>query len=104
MEERKFSVGDRVYCKDKIGTIIRITPKRTKIEVDFGDYTDTFDKNGMINASEPYFIRQIRHLTPEMEKHIQEQDIIKKCKDMFSRTSLNVEQARKIMEILTEPR
>ena len=102
MEERKFSVGDKVYCKDSIGTVTRITPKGTKIEVDFRGYTDTFNKDGVANASDPYYIRRIRHLTPELERHIQEQNDIKKCRDIFSHASLSAEQAREIMKVLGE--
>ena len=110
-----FKVGDKVvrnYGKYKVnigsismGTVIRITPKRNDIVVDYGHYQETYNKDGYTKGS-VWNMSFIKILTPEIEKEINDikNDIktIEKCKNIFENKSskLTVDQAEKILEIL----
>ncbi len=103
-----FNVGDKVITKcfgigsRSIGTIIKITPKRQDIVVDFGSYTETFDKTGWQKGGDPWYKSSIKLLTPEIEKELQDAALIRKCKDVFNKTKLTPELAAKILEVLNE--
>ena len=102
-----FNVGDKVITRyintgyGSIGTVIKITPKRQDIVVDFGNYTETFDKTGWQKGG-AWHKSSIKSLTPEIEKELQDIALIKKCKDVFNKTKLTPELAAKILEILNE--
>ncbi len=99
-KEKKFQVGDRVYCGDSIGTIIKISPKVGRITVDFGDYTTTFSKDGYTNLSDPYYVTCILPLTSEIEKTIREKKLIQKCRKMAEEMPLTAQKAQEIIDIL----
>ena len=104
-----FKVGDKVIANHfggmetrSIGTIVKITPKRQDIVVDFGNYQETFDKTGWEKGSNIWYKSSIELLTPEIEKELQDAAMIRKCKDVFSKTKLTPELAKKILEVLNE--
>lgn len=103
-----FRVGDKVvrsYRYDlgsvSIGTVVKITPKRNDIIVDYGHYKETYNKNGYTKG-DVWSRSSIRVLTPEIEKEINDMNIINKCRNAFKKKSskLTVDQAEKILEIL----
>ena len=105
----EFKVGDKVITEPfggigtrSIGTIIKITPKRQDIVVDFGNYQETFDKTGWQKGRDVYYRDFIKLLTPEIKKELQDAALIRKCKDTFNKTKLTPEIAAKILEILNE--
>ena len=106
----EFNVGDKVITNPnamgtggkRIGTVIKITPKRQDIIVDFGSYKGTFDKSGREKGDDPWYKERIKLITPEIEKELQDVALIKKCKDVFNKTKLTPEIAAKILEILNE--
>lgn len=103
-----FKVGDKVIRNYKydfgsvsVGTIIKITPKRSDIVVDYGHYKETYDKDGYTKG-DVWSTSFIRVLTPEIEKEIDDMRTINKCRNAFKKKSseLTVEQAEKILDIL----
>lgn len=103
-----FKVGDKVVRNYKydfgsvsVGTIIKITPKRNDIVVDYGHYQETYNKDGYTKG-DIWSSSSIRVLTPEIEKEIDDMKIINKCRNIFKKKSseLTVDQAEKILEIL----
>ena len=105
-----FKVGDKVITNlnalgtggRRVGTVVKITPKRQDIIVDFGSYKETFDKFGD-EKSEDFFHRtSISLITPEIKKELQDAALIRKCKDVFNKTKLTPEIATKILEVLNE--
>lgn len=108
-----FKVGDKVvrnYGKYKVnirsismGTVIRITPKRNDIVVDYGHYQETYNKDGYTKGS-VWNMSFIKILTPEIEKEINDIKTIEKCKNIFENkiSKLTVEQAEKIIKILND--
>lgn len=108
MTNMDFKVGDKVITQHintgygRIGTVIKITPKRQDIVVDFGDYQETFDKSGWQKSDDVWYRSSIILFTPEIEKELQDAALIRKCKDVFSKTNLTPELAKKILELLNE--
>ena len=102
----EFKVGDKVILEKSktVGTVTRVTPKRGDIVVDFGNYQATFDKSGWDKNSDAWYSSRIVLLTPEIEKEINDERIIDKCKRVFEKKSkqLTAEQAVKILEIMEE--
>ena len=105
----EFKVGDKVITKPfggmgsrSIGTIVKITPKRQDIVVDFGNYQETFDKTGWGKGGDVWYRDSIELLTPEIKKELQDAAMIRKCKDVFNKTKLTPEIAAKILEVLNE--
>lgn len=105
-----FRVGDKVvrnYRYDfgsvSIGTVVKITPKRNDIIVDYGHYKETYNKDGYTKG-DVWSTSSIRVLTPEIEKEINDMKIINKCRNIFKKRSskLTVDQAEKILEILND--
>lgn len=105
-----FRVGDKVvrnYRYDlgsvSIGTVVKITPKRNDIIVDYGHYKETYSKDGYTKG-DVWSRSYIRVLTPEIEKEINDMKIINKCRNIFKKKSskLTVEQAEKILKILND--
>ena len=100
------NIGDKVIARAftggpyKIGKIIKITPKRKDIIVDFGNYTETYKKSGYSKYTNIYSTRHIELLTTEIEKELQDLQLINQCKSTFAKTNLSADQARKILEIL----
>lgn len=110
MNKTEFKVGDKVVRNfyhagthdigTDIGTIVKITSKRKDIVVDYGNYKETYDMNGWQKSASIWYQSRIILLTPEIEKEITNKIIIDKCKSIFSKTKLTVDQATKILEIL----
>lgn len=103
----EFKVGDKVVknyngknCTGDIGTVIKITQKRKDIIVDFGDYKETYRSNGYTKSTNAWYTNHIEHLTPEMENHMKENALIRKCERVFEKADITFEQAKKILEIL----
>ena len=103
-----FKVGDKVVRNYKydfgsvsIGTVVKITPKRNDVIVDYGHYKETYNKDGYTKG-DVWSTSSIRVLTPEIEKEINDMKIINKCRNAFKKKSseLTVDQAEKILEIL----
>ena len=103
-----FKVGDKVVRNYKydfgsvsIGTVVKITPKRNDVVVDYGHYKETYNKDGYTKG-DVWSASSIRVLTPEIEKEINDMKIINKCRTIFKKKSskLSVEQAEKILEVL----
>lgn len=105
-----FKVGDKVvrnYRYDfgsvSIGTVIKITPKRNDIVVDYGHYQETYNKDGYTKG-DVWSTSYIKILTPEIEKEINDMKTINKCRNAFKNKAvvLTVEQAEKILKILND--
>ena len=103
----EFKVGDRVVrnyngkqCTGDIGTVIKITPKRKNIIVDFGNYKETYGSSGFAKSTDAWNMSHIEPLTPEMEDHMKKNALIRKCERVFEKTDITFEQAKKILEIL----
>ena len=106
--EKEFKVGDKVVRNYNVpgtrlvGTIIRITPKRKDVVVDYGSYEEIYDASGWQKNGTIWNQSYITLITPEIEKELNNRNIINKCKIVFDRTKLTVDQAIKILEILGE--
>lgn len=106
MEERttKFCVGDKVICKDSVGTVIKITPKRKDITVDFENYTSVFGADGWTHG-DVWNMDHITKWTPEDQKKIDDASAIRRCRNLFDKASmkkiLTPDMAREIIKILT---
>lgn len=105
----RFKVGDRVVRdynsrtgEGTVGTVIKITPKRRDVVVDYGNYKETYGQDGWSKGGDAWSHSYIGMLTPEIEKKIYELNIINKCKKVFSNKSkeLTAEQAKRILEVL----
>lgn len=101
-----FKVGEKVVSNSysnsskTIGTVIRVTQKRKDVVVDFGNYEETYNKDGKSKNNEIWFRSYIEPLTPELEKEIYDNRLIRKCIKVFENSTLNADQAKKILEIL----
>ena len=106
--EKEFKVGDKVVRNLNhagtfgVGTIVRITPKRKDVVVDYGNYTEIYDLNGWQKNSDIWCRSHISLLTPEIENEIECRKIVAKCKSEFGKATLTADQASKILEILGE--
>ena len=102
----EFKVGDKVATtrSHTIGTVIRITPKRKDVVVDFGGYQNTFDPNGWQKGVDVWYGTMIKPLTPEFEQQIKEEAVVKKCNRIFDekRKNLTFDQAVRILEVLED--
>lgn len=102
-----FNVGDRVYKKGyadfyELGTVIKVSPKRYDVTVDFGTYKDIFNRHGWLKGQSVYGTVRINHLTFEAEKMIKKQQTIRECKKLFQTADLTEDQAERIIQILKE--
>ena len=102
-----FEIGDKVYKTGyasiyEIGTVVKISPKRHDVTVDFGKYKDIFTSSGWLKGQSAFGIVRILHLTPEAEKMINDENTIRKCKELFSNTLLSANKAERIIAILEE--
>ena len=110
IEEKEFKIGDKVvrnynrgHGGTSIGTVVKITPKRKDVVVDFGGYEETYALNGWQKKSGDIWTRSmITLLTPEIQQDLADKKLIATCKDVFSKTKLSAAQAKKILEILNE--
>lgn len=102
----EFKVGDKVVTTRSrvIGTVIRITPKRKDVVVDFGNYQSTFLPDGWERGGDIWFATIIEPLTPEIEREIKQNIIINKCKTLFHNKEkyLTFDQASRILEVLED--
>lgn len=98
----KFNVGDKVADGYEIGTIVKITPKRRDITVDFGNYKREYDKTGW-RRGESWHRTYIMPLTEEKMKEIKEHHVKIKavilCRKV-TEDSVTYDKAVKIIEIL----
>ena len=108
MEDYRFHIGDKVVenynkkaWKNNTGTVIKITPKRKDITVDYGMYKKTYTKSGFLKNG-GWDTSYIDVITPEMEKNMEERAFIRRCIDVFNTSEINIDQARKILAILTD--
>ena len=103
---RMFQVGDRVVVVQggklgrTVGTVTRITGKRKDVVVSFGDYEEIYLQNGSFKTSDVWSVRRIELLTPELEQKVYEERTIARCKQLFQKATLTVQQAEKILDIL----
>jgi hypothetical protein len=106
--ETEFKVGDKVVRNLNhsgalsVGTIVRITPKRKDVVVDYGNYEEIYDNRGWQKSDSIWSRSFITLLTSEIEKEIEDRRIIAKCKSEFGKVTLTADQAAKILEILGE--
>ena len=99
--DKPFEVGDEVVTQQgRIGKVVRITPKTNRVVVDFGDYEDRFYQDGWQISDDIWYRTRIMHMTPEIRQELEDHKTIKRCKDVFRKTRLNAERARRILEIL----
>ena len=102
----EFKVGDKVVTTRSrvVGTVIRITPKRKDVVVDFGNYQSIFRSDGWQKGSDIWSVTIIEPLTPEIEQEIKEKRIIYKCKTIFHNKEkyLTFDQAARILEVLED--
>lgn len=97
----EFNVGDKVADGYSIGTIVKITPKRRDITVDFGNRKLQYDKTGW--RGETWHRTYIEPLTEEKAKEIKEHRVKIKavilCREV-TEDSVTYDKAVKIVEIL----
>ena len=102
----EFKVGDKVVTARSrvVGTVIRITPKRKDVVVDFGSYQTTFRRDGWEKGGDIWSSSMIELLTPEIEQEIKEKRTIYKCKTLFHNKEkyLTFDQAARILEVLED--
>ena len=102
----EFKVGDKVATTRPytVGTVIRITPKRKDVVVDFGGYQNTFSPDGWQKGADVWYGTMIKPLTPEIEQEIKQNIIINKCKKLFQNKERNLtfDQATRILEVLED--
>ena len=104
----EFKVGDKVVTTRSrvIGTVIRITPKRKDVVVDFGNYQSIFRPDGWQKGEDIWSSMStiIEPLTPEIEREIKQNIIINKCKKLFKikERNLTFDQAARILEVLED--
>lgn len=102
----EFKVGDKVVTTRSraVGTVIRITPKRKDVVVDFGNYQGTFRPDGWEKGGDVWSATIIEPLTPEIEREIKQNTIINKCKKLFQAKERNLtfDQAARILEVLED--
>ena len=97
----EFNVGDKVADGYEIGTIVKITPKRRDITVDFGNYKREYDKTGW--RGETWHRTYIEPLTVEKAKEIKEHWVKIKAVNLCQKVtedSVTYDKAVKIVEIL----
>ena len=94
----RYSYGDITA----IGTIIKISPKRKDITVEFKNFTETFDSTGY--KRERWASCQIAPMTDEIKRELADKSIIRLCISTFekAKSNLSVESAKAILEILTK--
>ncbi len=107
MNNLNVKVGDKVVlynhfgCALSVGIVVKITEKSKDIVVDFGQYKETFSSDGWGKDRDIWYSSQIFLLTPEIEKQLRQERIIRKCRDTFGKKKdLTFEQAEKILKIL----
>ncbi len=101
--DKPFEVGDEVVTgRGQIGKVVRITPKAKRVVVDFGNYEDRFYPDGYQITDDIWHRTKIMHMTPEIRQELEDHKTIKRCKDVFGKTCLSAEQARRILEILKQ--
>lgn len=102
----EFKVGDKVVTTRSraVGTVIRITPKRKDVVVDFGNYQSVFRSDGWQKGADVWSATIIEPLTPEIEREIKQNTIINKCKKLFQAKERNLtfDQAARILEVLED--
>ena len=99
-----FKVGDTVirnWAGGKVGKVIRITPKRGDIVVEYnGEYTETYDNRGVQRGDiwQPNFISLY---TDEIKQEREKIAIIRRALDLINnnRNNLTVEQAKGIINV-----
>ena len=102
-----FKVGDKVVTTRSraVGTVIRITPKRKDVVVDFaGNYQRVFRSDGLERGGDIWSATIIEPLTPEIAREIKQNIIINKCKRLFriKERNLTFDQAARILEVLED--
>lgn len=99
--DKSFEVGDEVVTqRGQVGKVVRITSKAKRVVVDFGNYEDRFYQDGWEITDNVWYRTRIMHMTPEIRQELEDHKTIKRCKDVFGKTCLSAEQARRILEIL----
>ena len=99
--DKPFEVGDEVVTqRGRVGKVVRITPKTKRVVVDFGNYENRFYQDGRQITDDVWFRTSIMHMTPEIRREIEDHKTIQHCKDVFEKTCLTAEQARRILEVL----
>lgn len=100
---KPFEVGDEVVTgRGQIGKVVRIAPKTKRVVVDFGSHNGRFYQDGWEITDDIWYRTKIMHMTPEIRQELEDHKTIKRCKDVFGKTCLSAEQARKILEILKQ--
>ena len=102
-----FTVGDKVVLNDGIciGTVIRLTDKRQDVVVDFGRIHRKFSQTGREVGGDRWSCNRIQPLTDELQKKIQDRQIVAKCKRVLSDASLRIitpDKARKIINFFEQ--
>lgn len=104
----ELKIGDKVVSQDKyqkaIGIIVKITPKRKDITVDFGNYTITFDNRGWEKGTDCWSKKYIKKCTHELEQVIECEQLRAKCNRLFDeqKNSLTHNQVKEILTILNQ--
>ena len=100
-------IGDRVIrnynnsLPTSIGVVVNITQKRGDYVVDYGNYKETYRNDGWQRGGDIWTCSHIQLLTPEIEEHIRQINLVRKCRDEFNKKKdLTADQAERILEIL----
>ena len=98
-----FGINDEVVNKnDEIGRIIRVTPTgRLVVEFESG-YRKSFRSDGNICNNDVWSYDRIYPLTDATRKRIDDDRTVRKCQSRLRTAKLTPEQARKILEILSD--
>lgn len=108
MNKSKFAVGDKVVLNYRkhpvIGKVIKVNDEKGDISVDFNGTMCDFDLYTHYSKSwDEFYGCRIELLTPEIKQSIQDDWVIAKCVEMMKNaTSINADQAARIIAILEE--
>ena len=104
----ELKIGDKVVSQNKyqkaIGIVVKITPKRKDITVDFGNYTITFDSRGWERSPDHWSKKYIEKCTFELEETVKCEQLRYKCIRLFDaqKYTLTHDQVKEILTILNQ--
>lgn len=101
-----FKVGDKVSRNRTqcIGTVVKITDKRKDVVVDYGNFKETYAKDGWEKSSNIWNSSRIYLLTEELKKELDDNARIEACKHLLvvAQERVTAENAKRIIDFLTK--
>ena len=103
-----FKVGDKVVLKTpgvgnvSAGKVVRISPNRNDVLVDFGSYKYSFSQTGDIkNSNGCWSDGRIVPISPRIERELLEASTINKCRRLLE-NKITYDEAVQIIDILED--